>query len=428
MVGGRRRLSRGPVRDAAIPFHRWRFALLLVVSWDLLGFVRFRRLERDLRGSNHEPTSPIIQARGLGKRYVLRGRGIARSARPSSTAVDAPLRGITPIGDRGLLGARDVELRHRAGRGGRHHRTATARASRRCSRSCRASPRRRPARSDSRGKVASLLEVGTGFHRELSGRENIFLNGAIMGMTRAEIRARFDEIVAFAEVDQFLDTPVKRYSSRHVRAPGVRRRRPPAAGDPRRRRGAGGGRRLVPEEVPRQDADVASGGRTVLFVSHNMAAISRLCTRGDPAQPGRHRGRRARREGRRHLCRRHERREPDRGRLSSAGQVPLARSTCACWPRASSATNLDRRRSTFASRSRFRSTSRCLSDRYPLHPNIHVFNEEGACVFVTSDGYLQEVSARQKGRASTGRRSPFPATSCRRGCSPSTSPSRRSIR
>src|SRR5262249_10077428 len=64
-----------------------------------------------------------------------------------------------------------------------------------------------------RGRVASLLEVGTGFHQELTGRENIFLNGAILGMTRAEIVRKFDEIVAFAEVDEFLDTPVKRYSS-----------------------------------------------------------------------------------------------------------------------------------------------------------------------------------------------------------------------
>src|SRR5947209_13835940 len=64
-----------------------------------------------------------------------------------------------------------------------------------------------------RGRVASLLEVGTGFHPELTGRENIFLNGAILGMRRAEIRKKFDEIVAFAEVEKFLDTPVKRYSS-----------------------------------------------------------------------------------------------------------------------------------------------------------------------------------------------------------------------
>src|SRR5207248_7378948 len=69
-----------------------------------------------------------------------------------------------------------------------------------------------------RGRVASLLEVGTGFHPELTGRENIFLNGAILGMTGAEIKRKFDEIVAFAEIEKFLDTPVKRYSSgRYVR-------------------------------------------------------------------------------------------------------------------------------------------------------------------------------------------------------------------
>ena len=103
------------------------------------------------------------------------------------------------------------------------------------------------------GRVASLLEVGTGFHPELTGRENIYLNGAILGMTRAEIRRKFDEIVAFAEVEKFLDTPVKRYSSGHVRATRVRGGGAPGAGDPDRRRGAGRRRRRVSEEVPRQD-------------------------------------------------------------------------------------------------------------------------------------------------------------------------------
>ena len=82
------------------------------------------------------------------------------------------------------------------------------------------------------GRVASLLEVGTGFHPELTGRENIFLNGAILGMARAEITRKFDEIVAFAEVEQFLDTPVKRYSSRHVRPARLCGRGAPRAGDP----------------------------------------------------------------------------------------------------------------------------------------------------------------------------------------------------
>jgi lipopolysaccharide transport system ATP-binding protein len=127
------------------------------------------------------------------------------------------------------------------------------------------------------GRVASLLEVGTGFHPELTGRENIYLNGAILGMTRAEIRRRFDEIVAFADVERFLDTPVKRYSSgMHVRlAFAVAAHLEPEI-------------LLVDEVLAVGDAEfqrkclgkmgeVAGGGRTVLFVSHNMGAIARLC-------------------------------------------------------------------------------------------------------------------------------------------------------
>src|SRR5882724_786372 len=129
-----------------------------------------------------------------------------------------------------------------------------------------------------RGRVASLLEVGTGFHPELTGRENIFLNGAILGMTRAEIRKKFDEIVAFAEVDKFLDTPVKRYSSgMYVRlAFAVAAHLEPeillvdevlAVGDAEFQKKCLGKMR----DVSNQD------GRTVLFVSHNMAAIKTLC-------------------------------------------------------------------------------------------------------------------------------------------------------
>ncbi len=130
-----------------------------------------------------------------------------------------------------------------------------------------------------RGRVASLLEVGTGFHPELTGRENIFLNGAILGMTRAEIRARFDEIVAFAEVERFLDTPVKRFSSgMYVRlAFAVAAHIDPEI-------------LIVDEVLAVGDADfqkkclgrmeaVANEGRTVLFVSHNMGSISSLCRR-----------------------------------------------------------------------------------------------------------------------------------------------------
>ncbi len=129
-----------------------------------------------------------------------------------------------------------------------------------------------------KGRVASLLEVGTGFHPELTGKENIFLNGSILGMTRDEIRKRFDEIVAFAEVEKFLDTPIKRYSSgMYVRlAFAVAAHLEPeilivdevlAVGDAQFQKKCLG----KMEEVSKND------GRTVLFVSHNMATIQYLC-------------------------------------------------------------------------------------------------------------------------------------------------------
>jgi lipopolysaccharide transport system ATP-binding protein len=138
------------------------------------------------------------------------------------------------------------------------------------------------------GRVASLLEVGTGFHPELTGRENIFLNGAILGMTQREIRKKFDEIVAFAEVEKFLDTPVKHYSSgMYVRlAFAVAAHLEPeilivdevlAVGDAEFQRKCLG----KMGEVSREQ------GRTVLFVSHNMGAVLRLCTRGILLEAGR---------------------------------------------------------------------------------------------------------------------------------------------
>jgi lipopolysaccharide transport system ATP-binding protein len=130
------------------------------------------------------------------------------------------------------------------------------------------------------GRVASLLEVGTGFHPELTGRENIYLNGAILGMDKAEIRSKFDEIVAFAEVERFLDTPVKRYSSgMYVRlAFAVAAHLEPEI-------------LIVDEVLAVGDAafqrkclgkmeSVAGEGRTVLFVSHQMDAVQRLCNTG----------------------------------------------------------------------------------------------------------------------------------------------------
>jgi len=130
-----------------------------------------------------------------------------------------------------------------------------------------------------KGRVASLLEVGTGFHPELTGRENIFLNGAILGMGRAEIRKKFDEIVDFAEIEEFLDTPVKRYSSgMYVRlAFAVAAHLEPeilvvdevlAVGDAQ----------FQKKCLTKMD-NVGREGRTVLFVSHNMGAVENLCAR-----------------------------------------------------------------------------------------------------------------------------------------------------
>jgi ABC-type polysaccharide/polyol phosphate transport system ATPase subunit len=136
-------------------------------------------------------------------------------------------------------------------------------------------------RVEIRGRIASLLEVGTGFHPELTGRENIYLNGSMLGMTRAEIARKFDEIVAFAEVERFLDTPVKHYSSgMYTRlAFAVAAHLEPEI-------------LVVDEVLAVGDAEfqkkclgkmqeVAEGeGRTVLFVSHNMTAVSQICSKG----------------------------------------------------------------------------------------------------------------------------------------------------
>jgi lipopolysaccharide transport system ATP-binding protein len=142
-------------------------------------------------------------------------------------------------------------------------------------------------RVELRGRVGSLLEVGTGFHQELTGRDNIYLNGAILGLTRREIARRFDNIVAFSEVEQFLDTPVKRYSS------GMYTRLAFAVAahlDPEI---------LIVDEVlavgdlpfqrrcVQRMADLAESGRTVLVVSHNMDLIPRLCKRAVLMERGR---------------------------------------------------------------------------------------------------------------------------------------------
>ena len=142
-------------------------------------------------------------------------------------------------------------------------------------------------RVEIRGRVASLLEVGTGFHGELSGRENVFLNGAILGMTQAEVRRRFDEIVEFSGVEKFIDTPVKRYSvgmyarlafavAAHLESEILVIDEVLAVGDAE-----------FQARCLDRMSEVASAGRTVLFVSHNLAAVTALTKRAIVFQSGR---------------------------------------------------------------------------------------------------------------------------------------------
>jgi lipopolysaccharide transport system ATP-binding protein len=138
-----------------------------------------------------------------------------------------------------------------------------------------------------KGRVGSLLEVGTGFHQDLTGRENIFMNGAMLGMTRAEIREQFDEIVAFAGVERFLDTAVKHYSSgmyvrlafavaAHLRSEILMVDEVLAVGDAE-----------FQNKCLAKMRDISGDGRTVIFVSHNMHSISLLCSRGIVLDAGR---------------------------------------------------------------------------------------------------------------------------------------------
>jgi lipopolysaccharide transport system ATP-binding protein len=230
--------------------------------------------------------SPIITVENLGKRYLIshqrkKGDGLRHTI---EEAVRNPLSFLRQIGGRRNLendvvwalkavsfSVTEGEIVGIIGRNGAGKSTLLKVLSR--------ITRPTEGRVRLRGRVASLLEVGTGFHQELTGRENIFLNGAILGMTRAEIRRKFDEIVAFSEVEKFLDTPVKRYSSgMYVRlAFAVAAHLEPEI-------------LIVDEVLAVGDAafqkkclgkmrDVATGGRTVLFVSHNMQAVSVLCSR-----------------------------------------------------------------------------------------------------------------------------------------------------
>jgi lipopolysaccharide transport system ATP-binding protein len=232
---------------------------------------------------------PIIRVRGIGKRYVIGRNRAHRTLRESlSEAATVPLRiargamrqnqARNESGRDQVWALRDVsfdvnpgEVLGIIGRNGAGKSTLLKILSR------ITDPTEGRAELD--GRVGSLLEAGTGFHPELTGRENLYLSGTILGMRRAEIARKFDEIVAFAEVDKFLDTPVKHYSSgMYVRlAFAVAAHLEPeilvvdevlAVGDA-----------AFQKKCLGKMSEVAEGGRTVLFVSHNMPSINRLCKR-----------------------------------------------------------------------------------------------------------------------------------------------------
>ncbi|MFL5562506.1 MAG: ABC transporter ATP-binding protein [Gemmatimonadaceae bacterium] len=229
-------------------------------------------------------TMPIISARDVGKRYLL-GRRVtgSKSLREAlGEAVRAPfnrMRNATGTGGAEFWALREVsfdvapgEVMGVIGRNGAGKSTLLKVLSRITDPTT--------GRIEIRGRAAALLEVGTGFHPELTGRENVYLNGTILGMRKREIDRKFDEIVAFAEVAEFIDTPVKRYSSgMYVRlAFGVAAHLDPeilivdevlAVGDAE-----------FQKKCLTKMSDVAHEGRTVLFVSHNMAAVRAICTTG----------------------------------------------------------------------------------------------------------------------------------------------------
>jgi lipopolysaccharide transport system ATP-binding protein len=235
---------------------------------------------------------PVITAERLGKRYALGGTPGGIGARTLRDAIAAAVRKPRRVGkSRELWALRDVsfvvgagEILGVIGRNGAGKSTLLKLLSR--------ITRPTEGRVRIRGRVASLLEVGTGFHMELTGRENVYLNGAVLGMPRAEIARKFDEIVAFAEVERFIDTPVKRYSTgmfmrlafavaAHLEADILLVDEVLAVGDAE----------FQKKCLGKMD-EVVHAGRTVLFVSHNMGAITELCPsallleRGGVAQIG----------------------------------------------------------------------------------------------------------------------------------------------
>ncbi|HUR98557.1 MAG TPA: ABC transporter ATP-binding protein [Pyrinomonadaceae bacterium] len=233
------------------------------------------------------------------------------------------------------------------------------------------------------GRVGSLLEVGTGFHSELSGRENIYLNGAILGMRRAEIERNFDEIVAFSEIEAFLDTPVKHYSTgMHMRlAFSVAAHLDPevlivdevlAVGDVRFQR-----------KCLRKMREVGESGRTVIFVSHDMQSITRLCDRviwlkdGEVKSDGE-----ARHVVSEYL---HEQSQTGAERIWNETEAPgneavRLRSVRVRLPNGSISTTVDIRSNVM-----IEMQYEVLQPGRIIVPGIQLNNEQGACIFVSHD-------------------------------------------
>lgn len=234
-----------------------------------------------------------------------------------------------------------------------------------------------------RGRIGSLLEVGTGFHNELSGRENIYLNGAILGMKRAEIDKKFDEIVAFSELDKFLDTPVKHYSSgMHMRlAFSVAAHLDPEV--------------LVVDEVLAvgdisfqkkclgKMRDIGESGRTVIFVSHDMQSVTRLCSRAIWLKDGR-------------MVRDGEATQIVSEYLHEQSQTGAEKQ----WEPNDAPGNEVTRLLSLRVRDEAGETTATTDIRKPvgvemiyevmesgkvLIPNLHFYNEQGACMFISHD-------------------------------------------
>ena len=227
---------------------------------------------------------PIVQVRNLSKSYRI-GQA-AQGGRPASNGLAQRLRGRRSGPDRTIWALRDVsfevlpgEVVGIVGRNGAGKSTLLKILSR--------IVRPTAGEVDIYGRLGSLLEIGTGFHPDLTGRENVYLNGAILGMSRSEIRRKFDEIVAFAEVEEFLDTPIKHYSSgMQVRlAFAVAAHFEPeilildevlAVGDT-----------AFQQKCFRKMQDVIQEGRTIFFVSHDSSSVQRLCGRALLIESGR---------------------------------------------------------------------------------------------------------------------------------------------